>query len=94
MGGRLSPRHAQPSIRPATYANRPLANTAALATTSLTGVTGRWYEWDLTAFLQGEKAAGRSQVTLVMRSLTLIDAAAVFNSDESAGNRPELLVSP
>lgn len=76
-----------------TYNNRPPTGTTALATTTITGTTERWYEWEVTGFLQSELAAGRKVVTLVLKSLTTSDAQATFRSDEFGGNGPELLVT-
>jgi glucose/arabinose dehydrogenase len=76
-----------------TFNTRPVSGAAALATKSVAGMTDQWHEWDLTGFLQGELAAGRKVVTLVLKSLTTSDAAALFASDEAAANRPELLVT-
>ena len=44
------------------FNTRPLtAGTGALATATVAGTTGAWYEWDLTAYLNAEKAAGRTR---------------------------------
>jgi glucose/arabinose dehydrogenase len=77
-----------------TFDNRPPSGTTALATTTVSGTTEQWYEWDLTGFLQSELAAGRKVVTLVLKSLTTSDAQATFRSDEFGANGPELLVTP
>ena len=76
-----------------TYDNRPASGATALATLTVSGSTQRWYEWDLTGFIQAEKDAERDVVTLVLKSLTTSDAAGLFNSDEAADNRPELFVT-
>lgn len=76
-----------------TWNNRPPAGTTAAATASVSGVADKWYEWDLTALLQSEKAAGRNVVTLVLKNLTQTNATLVFASDEASANRPELVVS-
>jgi unsaturated chondroitin disaccharide hydrolase len=76
-----------------TWATRPAAGTTALATQTIATSTQKWYEWDLTSFLQAEKAAGRNVVTLVLRSLTTTTPYLIFNSDEAATNQPQLVVS-
>jgi endoglucanase len=77
-----------------TWNIRPPAGTTALATASTTGDADRWIEWDLTAFLRSEVAAGRRVVTLVLRNLDASPAALNLASEEAATNRPELVVTP
>ena len=48
----------------------------------------------MTAYLAARKAAGAQFVTLVLRSLTATTPHMIFNSDEAAANRPELVVTP
>ncbi len=74
--------------------NRPAAGAAALATATVATSIAKWYEWDVTSFLQAQKAAGATSVTLVVRSLTTTTPHMIFSSDEAAANRPELLVTP
>jgi hypothetical protein len=73
--------------------NKPVVGTEILASAPLMNdsTTSRWYTWDLTEFLQAEKAAGRNVVTLVLRN----DVAAprvVFHSREAARRGPELRI--
>ena len=56
--------------------------------------TARWYEWDLTAFLSAEKAAGRTAVTIVLKNDVATSPHATFRSRQAASNRPELQVTP
>ena len=44
-----------------TWNNKPPAG-SALATTTITNNVVRWYEWDITAYIQAEKAANRNTV--------------------------------
>jgi glucose/arabinose dehydrogenase len=76
-----------------TWNNKPAAGSTLRASASVSGTTDRWYEFDLTSFLKAEKAAGRNLVTLVLKSPTNTDAAAVFNSGEASGNRPQLVIT-
>jgi glucose/arabinose dehydrogenase len=76
-----------------TWDNRPAADAAVLASATLTATTSQWVEWDLTAFLQAEKAAGRDVVTLVLRAAAVTDSVALFASDEAAANPPHLRIS-
>ncbi|MGH7959747.1 MAG: DUF7594 domain-containing protein, partial [Opitutaceae bacterium] len=52
-----------------------------------------WNEWDLTAFLRAEIAAGRTTVTLVVRNSALSKSPCVVSSREAAANQPELLLT-
>jgi hypothetical protein len=75
-----------------TWNTKPVANTTALGNATVSGTAGKWYEIDLTAFLQAEKAAGRTAVTLVLRAAGPSTSLVQFDSDE-ATNRPVLAVS-
>jgi endoglucanase len=78
-----------------TWNNRPSTGSGtAAATQTISGTTSKWYEWDLTALLKAEKAAGRNIVTLVLRNVIQTNATLVFASDEASANRPELLITP
>jgi len=76
--------------------NKPTPDPAVLASVPLvtTSTTARWYEWDLTAFLQAEKAAGRTAVTIVLRNDVATSPHATFRSRQASSNRPELRVTP
>jgi hypothetical protein len=76
-----------------TYSNRPSSGSTILAQQAISGTAGQWFEFDLTSFLQAEKAAGRSVVTLVLKSTNTTNAMANFNSAEAASNAPELAVT-
>lgn len=72
--------------------NRPATDASALASQSLPDSTGRWYEWDVTAFVRDQVAQGKSAVTLCLRT-SQSGTAAIFNSDEAPTNKPQLLVT-
>ena len=74
-------------------ANKPAASGAALATRSVTSTAAGWYEWDLTAFLQAQKAAGKNLVSVVLTATAATDSAVVFNSRDAGANRPSLVVT-
>jgi uncharacterized delta-60 repeat protein len=77
-----------------TWNNKPAAGTTVRGSGTVTGTTGQWYELDLTAFLQAEKAAGRHVVTLVIKATSASPSTILFDSDEAAaGTRPELVVA-
>ncbi len=64
------------------------------STTKITSSPG-WYEWDVSAYLQAQQLAGKSQVTL---AITMDTAPAdgntnVFNSKEATTNTPQLALT-
>ena len=79
-----------------TWNNKPPSGTTVLASVTLVNnsTTARWYEWDLTAYLQQEKAAGRNVVTLVMKNDVNTNPTATFRSRQASSNRPELRITP
>jgi hypothetical protein len=72
--------------------NRPLAGGTVLASATVVGTAGVWYELDLTSFLQQQKAAGATSITLVLQAAAASNATVLFESDEAA-NRPELVIT-
>ncbi len=79
----------KPGEKSLTWANRPAAGATAHATGAW---TVGWNEWDLTAFLRTEIAAGRTGVTLIVRNAAGTKAPCVISSREAAANQPELLL--
>jgi PKD repeat protein len=79
-----------------TWNNKPASGGTALATVTIVNsdTVSRWYEWDVTAYLQQEKAAGRNVVTLVLKNLANGSPFDRFNSKEAASNRPQVFVVP
>lgn len=74
------------------FNNKPVIDTAALATTTIAGTTAQFYDWDITSYLQQQKAQGKTSVTLVLRATANSDPFAKFNSRE-AGNGPQIIVT-
>ena len=78
-----------------TWNNRPPMGSPPLATvTIVNSTTLRWYEWDVTAYVQQEKAAGRHVITLGVQSETNINPTITFRSRQSSTNKPELVLTP
>ncbi|HEX8913947.1 MAG TPA: DNRLRE domain-containing protein, partial [Humisphaera sp.] len=75
-----------------TWNNKPAPTGSSLGEATVSGTAAKWYAIDLTSWLQSLKAAGKTTAALVLTSPAATTAAAVFNSDEAAGSRPELLV--
>jgi hyaluronate lyase len=75
-----------------TWNGRPSASTKPLITAVVNDRSPQWYELDLTSFLEGQRAAGRNIVTLLVRSTSNSPNYIRFNSKEAASNGPELSV--
>lgn len=75
-----------------TWANKP-ALTATVHATGAWSTSAAWFEWDITAFLQAEKAAGRNVVTLVVRNTQATTAIEEkIHSRENTTLKPELVI--
>ncbi len=69
------------------------ANASPLGSLLVNSGADQRYEYDLTAFIQAERAAGRNVVTLLIRTPTITQPGqAQFNSREAAENRPQLVI--
>jgi len=79
-----------------TWNTKPATAATALSAVSIANNTtaAQWYEWDVTAWLQQEKAAGHTTVTLVLKNQAASTPYAQFNSRQATTSRPELLVTP
>lgn len=58
--------------------------------------SARWYEFDITTYIQQERAAGRAVTGIILRNMTsggIGDFYTVFNSREAAENKPELVIN-
>jgi O-glycosyl hydrolase len=73
--------------------NKPSATGNALATTNVPDNVPRWYEWDVTAFLRQQKAAGASFASLVLRNTLFSSTYTIFSSSEAMANRPHLRIT-
>jgi hypothetical protein len=76
-----------------TWNTQPSVGTSALSTLVITGTTPRWNEWDVTAYVQAEKSAGRNVVSLLLKSATVSATLADFDSKEAGSTAPQLVVS-
>jgi hypothetical protein len=75
-----------------TFATRPMASGNLLATATLSSTTANWIEWDLSAFLAAQKAAGATVVSIMLTGTGPASPYAIFQSRET-GNGPQLVVS-
>ncbi len=76
-----------------TWNNRPAAATNPLATTTITSTTGRYYEWDLTTYINSERTAGRTTISIALKNPQTSSPEVLFNAKEASGNRPQLVVT-
>lgn len=79
-----------------TWNNKPSPGATALSVVTIvtSSKTPRWYELDVTAYLQAEKAAGWNVVTLVLKNIVQSTQEVDLNAKEAAANRPALFVVP
>ena len=75
-----------------TWNNKPVAG-ASLATATITDNVARWYEWDLTTYIQQEKSANRNTISLAIKSTANSSPYITFNSKEAGINQPQLLIT-
>ena len=73
--------------------NKPAQGTSDLATQVVTDDVNRWYEFDVTAYVQQQKAAGKSSVSLAVIGTAVSAPGFSVNSKEASGNKPQLAVA-
>jgi O-glycosyl hydrolase len=75
-----------------TFNTRPARSSSPLASQPITGTAGRWYEFDVTGYVQARKLAGASAVSFVLANPGTSTSRTVFSSDEAATAKPQLLI--
>jgi glucose/arabinose dehydrogenase len=77
-----------------TFNNKPAAQTAVLASTTVNGTTKQYYEWDLTQHIIALKNSGATFVSLMLNNLTVTTSTRViYNSKEMTANKPQLTIT-
>ena len=76
-----------------TWNTRPPSATSPLATVVVPDGVLRFYEWDITSYIQSEKSAGRKLVSLALKSTATSSPYTIFNSKEASSNWPQLVVT-
>ena len=71
-----------------TWNTQPVLDANPIATVAV-GATPAWYEFDVTAYVQAQRAAGNQFATLALTA-ELKELLASFNSNEAAANPPQL----
>jgi hypothetical protein len=75
-----------------THNNRPALGPAQGS--AVIGTTAQYHEWDVTAFVEAQRAAGVTEVSLaVAMAADVTFGPDSFSSREATSNRPELVVS-
>jgi len=74
-----------------TWNNRPALGTA-LGSVAVNSIDYEWKEIDVTAYVQAEKAAGRSLLSLGLHNASTSSACVRVNSRNAHSNRPELVI--
>ncbi|MCW3106343.1 MAG: C-terminal target protein [Segetibacter sp.] len=75
-----------------TYNNMPSFG-SALDTIGINTTTGWWTWGNISSYIEGERLAGRTTITLAIRPPATGTNTASFNSRESATNQPELIIT-
>jgi hypothetical protein len=76
-----------------TWNNKPASASAALATATVTDATGRYYNWNITPYVQSEIAAGRTRVSFVLKNQQVTSGRLIWNSKETGSNAPQLTIT-
>jgi hypothetical protein len=74
------------------WSHQPAIARKGISAVTVSDDVGKWYELDLTAYLNAQRAAGHGVVTLALRGITSSPVAAIFHSREAGDNQPELRV--
>ena len=76
-----------------TWNNKPATGATAIQSVVVTDSIGRYYSWDITSYVQAEKAAGRNGISLALLNTTGSNPRVVWHSKESGSNTPQLVIS-
>jgi endoglucanase len=76
-----------------TWNNKPASAATALATATVTNATGRYYNWNITSYVQSEIAAGHTKVSFVQKNQQETSGRLIWNSKETGSNAPQLTIT-
>ncbi|MCS3796499.1 PQQ-dependent sugar dehydrogenase [Niastella sp. OAS944] len=76
-----------------TWNNKPASGTTALATATVTNTAYSYITWDITSYVQSELQAGRTNISLALKSLTGHDPRIFWKSAEAGSNPPQLVIT-
>ena len=75
-----------------TWSNRPTGGSLR-ASRTITDSTARWYEFDVTDYVESERAAGDLTVAFRLKIVQSSSPAVTFNSGEASSNKPQLVIT-
>jgi hypothetical protein len=75
-----------------TWDNQPAAGSTVV--TVPVGLSAKYWEWDLTSFVQNQIATGQNNMSLELQNDSTTSDPANFNSREASSNKPQLVVQP
>lgn len=75
-----------------TWNNKP-ATGDSLQRVVVTDSVKRYYTWDITAYIQAEKAAGRNTISLALLARIATDPRIAWSSKEAGANPPQLVIT-
>jgi hypothetical protein len=67
---------------------------AVLGTVTVNDTATQWVDLDVTAYIRSERRAGRSIISLALRSVDHTSAYAEFQSREAGNTGPRLVITP
>jgi hypothetical protein len=73
------------------WSNRPAAGTR-LGQMTLPNTTARWFELDVTSYVNAQRAAGRTAVSFVLKGVTGSGPVPTFTSRSGGANAPQLVL--
>ena len=77
-----------------TWNTKPTHNVTIEAVKSVVGIVKTYYEWDLTSYINAQKAAGKTTINLKLINTGNNKSRIDFNSRENPANRPQLVLTP
>lgn len=75
-----------------TWNTKPTAGNVQSSVT-ITDNNPRWYEWDVTTYVQAEKNATRNTITLAVKNTASSAPYAIFSSREASSTQPQLVIT-
>jgi uncharacterized delta-60 repeat protein len=75
-----------------TFSNAPVLGSAQTSTT-VSGTTAKLYQFDVTAYVKAQKAAGHNIISFAIKNPSSSSSFVQFNSREAASNKPALVIT-
>lgn len=71
-----------------TWNAQPPPGPTALSSVTIAGATPQWYEWNITAYVQTEKTAGRNTISLALLGIGSTTDHSDFKTRDASSNKP------